>query len=155
MAQQDLPINQKKRHDIHKWLVLFTLCISAITGTMDDSMINISMPELTGTFEVELSTAIWILLAFTLTTSGLLLILGKVGDLLGRKRIYLIGSILFTLGLGLCALSQNIGQLILFRIIQGVGVAMTIAMGYAIVTNTFGERDRGHCGRPREIGRGH
>ncbi|MFC2057101.1 MFS transporter, partial [Chloroflexota bacterium] len=137
------PIKQKKGHGIHKWLVLFTLCINSIVGTMDSSMINISMPELTGTFEAELSTAIWILLAFMLTTSGLLLTLGKAGDVLGRKQIYLIGSILFTLGLGLCALSQNIGQLILFRIIQGVGMAMIVAMGYAIVTNTFGEQDRG------------
>ncbi|MFC1977234.1 MFS transporter [Chloroflexota bacterium] len=143
MAQQDLPLNQEKGHGIHKWLVLFTVCINNIIGPMDISMIDISMPELTGTFGVELSTAIWILLAYMLTISGLLLTLGKVGDLLGRKRIYLIGSILFTLGLGLCALSQNIGQLILFRIIQGVGAAMTVAMGYAIVTNAFGERGRG------------
>ncbi|MFC2056044.1 MFS transporter [Chloroflexota bacterium] len=143
MTQRDLPINQKKEHGIHKWLVLLTVCINGIIGSMDVGMINISMPELTATFEAELSTVIWILLAPMLTVSGLLLILGKAGDLLGRKRIYLTGSILFTLGLGLCALSQNIGQLILFRIIQGVGVAMGIAMGYAVITNTFGERDRG------------
>jgi len=143
MIQQDLPLNQEKGHGIHKWLVLFTICINNIIGPMDISMITISIPEFTGTFKAELSTVIWILLAYMLTLSGLLLTLGKVGDLLGRKRIYLIGSILFTLGLGLCALSQNIGQLILFRIIQGVGAAMTVAMAYAIVTNTFGEQDRG------------
>ncbi|MFC2057100.1 hypothetical protein ACFLTO_06010 [Chloroflexota bacterium] len=93
MTQQDLPIKQKKGHGIHKWLVLFTICINSIIGTTDMSMINISMPKLTATFEVEISTVIWILLAFMLTMSGLLLTLGKAGDILGKKRIYLIGSI--------------------------------------------------------------
>ncbi|MFC2057075.1 MFS transporter [Chloroflexota bacterium] len=145
MTQQDSPINQKKERGIHKWLVLFTVCINSIIGSMDGSMINIAMPELTATFGVELSTAVWILLSYMLTISGLLLTMGKVGDLFGRKLVYLTGSILFALGLGLCALSQNIGQLILFRIMQGIGMAMALSMGYALVTNAFGEQGRGRA----------
>jgi len=143
VREQDSSAGPAERNGVHKWLVLLTICISSVIGPMDNSMVNISFPELTVTFNTELSTVIWILLAYMLTTAGLLLTLGKVGDVLGRKRVYVIGSILFTVGLALCALSQNITQLILFRIIQGVGAAMTVAMGTAIVAATFGAQERG------------
>jgi EmrB/QacA subfamily drug resistance transporter len=141
--QQDSSTEKGKRNGIHKWLVLLTVCISNIIGPMDNSMVNISLPELTVAFNTELSTIIWILLAYMLTLAGLLLTLGRVGDVLGRKRVYVTGFVLFTLGLALCALAQNIVQLIIFRVIQAVGAAMTVAMANAIVTSTFGAQERG------------
>ena len=110
---------------------------------MDASIVNISLPALVDVFDTGLSTVIWVLLAYMLTIAGLMLPLGKAGDTLGRKRVYTLGFALFTLGLALCALSQNITQLIIFRVIQGVGAAMIVAIGTAIVTATFPPQERG------------
>lgn len=144
MAQKpDSSTEQVKRSGNYQWLVLLTVCISNIMGPMDNTMVNIALPELTVAFNTGLSTVIWILLAYMLTAAGLMLSLGKLGDVLGRKRVYVTGFVLFTLGLALCALAQNIVQLILFRVIQGVGAAMTVAMGTAIVTSTFSPQERG------------
>lgn len=146
MAQRpDSVTDQTKRDGIYKWLVLITVCISNVMGPLDNAMVNIALPELTIAFDTGLSTVIWVLLSYMLTLAGLMLTLGRLGDVLGRKRIYATGFVLFTLGLGLCALSQNIVQLILFRVIQGVGAAMTVAMGTAIVTATFGPKERGRA----------
>jgi len=143
VQQPDSSTEQVKRNGVYKWLVLLTVGISSFMGPMDATMVNIALPELTVIFNTGLSTVIWILLAYMLTSAGLLLTLGKLGDVLGRKRVYVTGFVLFTLGLALCALAQNIGQLILFRVIQGLGSAMTVAMGTAIVTATFGPQERG------------
>ena len=136
-------MEQLRNSKVYKWLVLMTVGISNFMGPMDNSMVNIALPEFTIVFNTDLPTAIWVLLAYMLTMAGLMLTLGKIGDVLGRKRLYSTGFIFFTLGLAFCALSQNITQLILSRIIQGVGAAMMVSMGTAIVTATFEARERG------------
>lgn len=136
-------LKQAKNSNIYRWLVLLTVGISNFMGPMDASMTNIAIPEFTVVFNTSLATAIWVLLSYMLTTAGLMLTLGKMGDMLGRKRLYSTGFALFTLGLALCAISQSIIQLILFRIVQGVGAAMMVSMGTAIVTATFGAKERG------------
>jgi len=144
MVQQSGSMTSEvKRGGIYKWLVLFTVCISNYLGPMDATMVNIAFPEFTIVFNTGLSTVIWILLSYMLVSAGLLLTLGKLGDSLSRKRIFVTGFVMFSIGLALCALAQNVSQLIVFRVIQGVGSAMTVAMGAAIVTATFESRERG------------
>ncbi len=120
-----------------------TVALGTIMGAMDSSITNISFPILTKTFGVSVTTIVWVSLAYILASTSLMLILGRVGDLLGRKKIYIGGTLIFTLGLTLCALSQNVTQLIIFRIIQAVGAAMVIACGAAIVTEAFPQNERG------------
>jgi len=129
--------------DNYKWKALLTVAFGTMMGTMDASITNISFPILTKTFGVSITTIVWVTLAYILTSTSLLLILGRVGDLWGRKKIYLYGSLFFTVGLALCTLSQNIFQLIFFRVIQAVGSAMSMACGAAIVTEAFPEKERG------------
>ncbi|MBW1802725.1 MAG: MFS transporter [Deltaproteobacteria bacterium] len=114
-------------------------------SSIDFSITNIAFPALTQFFHRELATVMWVTLAFTLVSSSLMLLLGKTGDLFGRKKIYSIGIAIFTLGLLACALSQSIGQLILFRAFQALGAAMIISCGAAIVTAAF---------PPNELGKG-
>lgn len=127
----------------YKWKALITVALGTMMGTMDASITNIAMPTLTRTFAVSITTIVWVTLAYMLTSTGLLLSLGRAGDLWGRKRIYVWGSFFFVLGLALCALAQNIGQLILFRVIQAVGTAMSMACGAAIITEAFPPEERG------------
>ena len=129
----------------YKWKALATVAVGALMSSIDVSITNIAFPTLTRFFQTDLAAVMWVTLAFTLVSSSLMLILGKTGDLFGRKRIYSIGIAVFTVGLMACALSQSLGQLILFRAFQAVGAAMTISCGAAIVTAAF---------PPKELGRG-
>jgi len=128
-----------------KWKILLTVAMGSIMATMDASITNISFPVLTRVFNAELTTVMWVSVAFVLVSTSCMLIIGKMSDHLGRKRIYVVGIALFTLGLVICALAQSIGQLIFFRALQAVGAAMAIACGTAIVTEAF---------PPNEVGKG-
>ncbi|MCP4752564.1 MAG: MFS transporter [Proteobacteria bacterium] len=127
----------------YKWKAMLTIALGTMMGTMDASITNIAFPILTRTFGVTITTIVWVSLAYILTSTSLLLILGRAGDLLGRKRIYIGGILVFTAGLALCSVSQNVVQLIVFRVVQAVGSAMAIACGSAIVTEAFPENERG------------
>jgi len=127
----------------YKWLVLLTVAIGSFMGTLDASIVNISFPRLTQVFETEPSVVMWVSVAYLLVSVGLMLTLGRIGDTYGRKRVYILGFTVFTLGLVLCSLSQSIVQLILARVVQAMGSAMTVAISTAIVTAAFPNEERG------------
>lgn len=120
-----------------KWKTLITVAVSAMMATMDASITNIAFPVLSRVFKADVSVVMWVSVAFVLVSTSSMLIIGKIGDMVGRKRIFLLGIAVFTLGLLACALADSIGQLIFFRTFQAVGAAMTISCGAAIVTEAF------------------
>jgi len=127
----------------YKWLALLTVSIGTFMGTLDASIVNISFPRLTQVFDTEPSIVLWVSVAYLLVGVSLMLTLGRIGDVLGRKRVYIAGFIVFTIGLILCSLSQSIVQLILSRVVQAVGSAMTVALSTAIITDAFPSQERG------------
>jgi len=127
----------------YKWKALATVALGTLMGTMDASITNISFPILTRVFQTDLTVVMWVALVYILVCTSLMLVLGKISDLIGRKKIYAGGMAIFTLGLIACSMAQGIGQLILFRILQAVGAAMSVACGPAIVTEAFPAEERG------------
>ena len=121
----------------YKWQVLFIVALSTTMSTMDFSITNLSFPVLVKSFNTDLAGVMWVGLIFSLVSISLMLLLGKVSDVLGRKRIFTVGIAIFSIGLVTCALAQDLGQLIAFRILQAVGAAMVIICGPAIVTDAF------------------
>jgi EmrB/QacA subfamily drug resistance transporter len=121
----------------YKWRALITVAMGTMMATMDASITTIAFPVLTRVFETDLAVVMWVTVAYILVSSSLMLILGKISDLIGRKRIYAAGMAIFTVGLGACAAAQSIEHLILFRSLQAVGAAMSISCGTAIVTEAF------------------
>lgn len=129
----------------YKWKALATVAMGTTMATLDASITNIAFPVLTEVFKAELTTVLWVTLAYILVSSSSMLLVGRISDLIGRKSIYTLGMAVFTLGLLFCSISQSIGQLVLSRAFQALGAAMTIACGTAIVTEAF---------PPKEIGKG-
>ncbi len=127
----------------YKWKALVTVAMGTMMATMDASITSIAFPVLTRVFDKDLDVVMWVTVAFILASSSLMLILGKISDLIGRKRIYALGMAIFTLGLAACSLAQTIEQLIIFRIFQALGAAMSISCGTAIVTEAFPAREIG------------
>jgi len=126
-----------------KWTAMIIVSIGSFMTTLDASIIPISLPKLGEVFHTGPATVLWVFLIYLLVGTGLMLILGRAGDIIGRKHLYTAGFIIFTLGLGLCPLAQNITQLILFRLLESVGAAMLVATGIAIVIASFPSRERG------------
>jgi len=137
------PAIPRKERISYKWLVLLSLSIGTFMSTLDASIVNISLPRLTEVFNTEPSIVLWVTVAYLLVSVGLMLSIGKLGDLFGRKRVYVSGLAIFTIGLVLCSLSQSVVQLILARVVQAIGSAMVIAVGNAIITAVFPAQERG------------
>ncbi len=127
----------------YKWLALLIVSIGNFMETIDFSIVNISFPILTKVFDTELSITLWVTVAYLLVSTGLMLIIGRLGDIFSRKKVYILGFACFTTGLILCSLSQSIVHLIVSRVVQGIGGAMIMTTGFAIVTAAFPERERG------------
>lgn len=134
-------INAPDRY--YKWLTIATVGMGVLASTLDGSILNVAYPVLTEAFNTEPSTVLWVTVAFLLISSSLALPLGTVGDMIGRKRLYIVGFLVFTLGLALVTISQSIGQMIAFRILQGAGQGMMLATSNALVVGAFPDSERG------------
>ena len=119
--------------------------IGVFMATLDASIVNISLPTIMAHFKASLAISEWIVLSYLLVITGLLLPFGRLADMTGRKKVFRLGFLLFSLGSGLCALSQNSAQLIIFRALQAVGAAMVMANSFAIITAVFPPQERGRA----------
>ncbi|GAB4325586.1 MAG: MFS transporter [Dehalococcoidia bacterium] len=129
----------------YKWQALFAVCFGTYMATMDFSIVNVALPTLADEFNRRPDTVVWATLAANLVVTGLTLTAGRTGDMYGRKRVYIAGWVVFTIGMALAGFAQGIGQLIALRVFQAVGMALAIANGNAIVTAAFPDNERGRA----------
>jgi EmrB/QacA subfamily drug resistance transporter len=113
--------------------------------TLDGSIVNVAMPTLVRSFSASLAAVQWVPLAYLLVITSLVMGAARVGDLFGRKRVYVAGLGLFTFASLLCGLAPGIGWLIGFRALQGLGAVFVSALGAAIVAQTFPAKERGRA----------
>jgi EmrB/QacA subfamily drug resistance transporter len=128
---------------IQRWLVFAIAGSGIFLATSGISVVNVALPFITQDLGADITTAQWILLAYLLTTSTLLINFGRLGDLLGSYRVHNAGLLIFTLSSLLCSLSTSTMMLLGFRTLQAVGGAMVIANGPATVTSIFPASQRG------------
>jgi len=128
-----------------KWYVMAAVAMSIFLATIDGSIVNIALPTLVRELQTNFTTVQWVVLAYLLTLTTLMLGIGRLADIRGKKPIFVAGFVVFTVGSVLCALSPNVYWLIGFRVLQGVGGAMTLALGAAIVTEAFPPQERGRA----------
>lgn len=127
-----------------KWWVLAAVACGTFMATLDSSIVNIALPTLTKVLETDLYRIKWVVIAYLLVITCLLLPFGKLSDLYGRKKIFQTGFLIFTIGSLLCGLAFNLTWLLVSRAFQGIGAAMLMANGPAVITAAFpgGERGR-------------
>jgi len=129
----------------YKWRCLIAVCFGTFMATMDFSIVNVALPTLSREFDRSPDTVVWATLISSLVVTGITLTAGRVGDLYGRKRVYITGWVIFTVGMAIASFAQNIEQLIAFRFFQAIGVSMAMANGNAIVTEAFPPEERGQA----------
>ncbi len=128
-----------------KWFVLAAVGMGIFLTTIDGTIVNVALPTLVRELNTDFATVQWVVLAYLLTLSTLLLSMGRLGDMVGKKPVYMAGFVLFTLSSLLCGLSSTIYWLIGFRMLQAIGAAMTQALGTAIITEAFPDSERGRA----------
>ncbi len=130
----------------YKWLVLSNTTLATLMSAIDTNIVLISLPtigrELAGTTA---TTLLWILIGYSLFTAVFLLNFGRLSDLFGRVRLYVIGFAVFTVGSLLCGFSQTGLELVAFRLLQAVGAAFLFANSAAIITDAFPANERGRA----------
>ena len=128
-----------------KWLILTAVSLGSLMSTLDGSIVNIALPAIETDFAIDLTTVEWVVVAYLLVVGSLLLPFGRLGEVLTFKRVYLVGFAVFTLASICCGASPNVSALVGFRVVQGLGAAMLMAMGPAIVARTFPPAERGRA----------
>jgi EmrB/QacA subfamily drug resistance transporter len=122
-----------------KWLALILLCAVQFMVVLDVSIVNVALPTIQKALHFTDANLQWVVSAYTLTFGGFLMLGGRVADLLGRKRLFMAGLVLFSGASLACGLSGSDSQLIAFRAIQGLGAAVISPAALAILTTTFQE----------------
>lgn len=123
--------------------IILSVGIGTFMSSLDSSVVNLAMPLIKHSFGVSLAMVEWIITAYLLVVSSLLLTFGRLSDLYGHKRVYQSGFVIFTAGSLLCGLSVNIAMLIACRVLQAVGAGMLFSTGPAIITNAVPPENRG------------
>ncbi|MEK7873792.1 MAG: MFS transporter, partial [Chloroflexota bacterium] len=129
----------------HKWWALGTVSIGVFMAVLDANIVNIALPSVMTSFRTDLITVEWVVLAYLLTISVMLLPMGRLSDIVGRKKVYRAGFGVFILGSALCGVAPGVELLIAARMIQALGASMTMANGLAITTSIFPARQRGQA----------
>lgn len=114
-------------------LAIFILCITSLMSAIDTSIINIGVPTIEKALNTDFSSVQWVILSYLLAVTSLIVGIGRIGDIFGKKKLYIFGIGLFTVTSLLCGASVSIYELIVFRAFQGMGGAILIALSFAIV----------------------
>src|SRR5436189_308245 len=122
-----------------RWLTLAIVGAAFFMTILDVAIVNVALPSIETDLNVTETTVQWVLIAYSITFGGFLLLGGRMADLLGRRLIFLVGLTLFTIASLACGLANSIGVLIAARVVQGVGAAIISPAALSIVTTTFEE----------------
>jgi EmrB/QacA subfamily drug resistance transporter len=127
------------RHSTNPWVVLVLICVAQFMVVLDATIVNVALPSIQKDLGLSEANLQWIINAYTLVFGGFLLLGGRAGDLLGRKRLFLIGLAIFTTASLLDGLATSSGMLIGTRALQGLGAALISPAALSIVSTTFAE----------------
>jgi EmrB/QacA subfamily drug resistance transporter len=125
--------------DPRRWQALTVVCVAFFMTVLDVSIVNVALPSIKNSLHVGESSLQWVLIAYTITFGGLLLLGGRAADLLGRRRMFMIGTALFAAASLACGLAGSMGVLVAARAVQGIGAAIISPATLSIITTTFDE----------------
>jgi EmrB/QacA subfamily drug resistance transporter len=129
-------------HGIHagqRWLALYILCLGVLMIVLDTTIVNVALPSIREDLQFTETGLVWVVNAYLLTFGGFLLLGGRLGDLLGHRRIFLLGLAVFTLASAACGFATTQWMLVAARAVQGLGGAVVSAVSLSLIMNVFTE----------------
>jgi EmrB/QacA subfamily drug resistance transporter len=130
-------MNTTAQPDNKRWLALYVLCAGMLMIVLDGTIVNVALPSIQDDLGFSQSNLAWVVNAYLIPFGGLLLLAGRLGDLLGQRRVFLVGLTIFTVASALCAASPDQAVLIGARFIQGIGGALSSAVILAMIVRMF------------------
>src|SRR5215203_3743901 len=127
------------RTERQRWIALYVLCAGMLMIILDATIVNVALPAIQDDLGFSQSNLAWVVNAYLIPFGGVLLLAGRVGDLIGRRRMFLAGLTLFTTASLLCGLAGSQEMLIGARFLQGIGGAMTSAVILGMIVTMFPE----------------
>lgn len=137
------PSSVGKEKPGYHWYVVATVCVGAFMAALDASIINVALPNLEQQFHTRMSEIEWVSLSYLLSLASLILIFGRLADMIGRRWLYTIGFIIFSISSLFCGLAPTLPVLIVCRIMQGMGAALLQANSVSIITFATPKEDLG------------
>lgn len=137
---EPIPVDYRR-----KWYVMLAVGLGIFLSTIDGSIVNVSLPTLVLELKTSFAAVQWVVLAYLLTLTTLMLSVGRLADMYGKKPVYVAGFAVFTVGSMLCGLAPNVYWLIGLRVFQALGAVMLLSLGTAIVTEAFPPGERGQA----------
>ena len=131
------------RKSSYKYLAFAVIALGTFNSVVDHGSVVIALPAIADRFETDLPTLQWVIVGYALTISAVLLPMGRLSDIVGRKQMYLTGFAIFILGAGIAGASTNMLTLVLSRVLQGCGAAMTQSTATAMIISIFPASERG------------
>jgi len=127
------PVRAEITDPRHQKMFMFLVAFAPFIGTIDSTIVNIALPTISREFAVSLGTVSWVIIGYMLVMSSFILIFGKMGDMWGFKRFFILGFIVFVAGSFLCGIAWSFETLILFRMLQGIGAGMFSAIAPGMI----------------------
>src|SRR6202045_1021883 len=140
-VQQPIASEESERkRERRRWLALAVLCLGQLMMVLDATIVNVALPSIQHDLHFSQSNLTWVIDGYLITFGGFLLLAGRVGDLVGRKKVFLTGLVMFVAASALCGVSGSQTMLIVARFAQGIGGAVASAVILAIIVTEFPER---------------
>jgi EmrB/QacA subfamily drug resistance transporter len=132
-------MTRSTRSDRTRWIAVYVLCVGMLMIVLDATVVNVALPSIQDDLRFSPSSLAWVVNAYLIAFGGLLLLAGRLGDLVGRKRVFLVGLCVFTVASLLCGLADSRGLLVAARFVQGAGGALTSAVILGMIVTIFPE----------------
>src|SRR3954465_14994012 len=132
-----MPVETAARANRDRWIALVVLCVGMLMIILDQTIVNVALPSVQDDLGFSQSNLAWVVNAYLIAVGGVLLLAGRIGDLVGRRRVFLAGLAIFTLASLLCGAAQSQAMLIGARFVQGLGGAMTSAVILGMIVTLF------------------
>ena len=127
----------------HRWLIFAAICSGIFLDSKEGAIVVVILPALVNELQADFTLVQWVVLSFTLTKTAIILSVGRLGDMIGKRPVFLGGTVAFLIGSVMAGLAPNIELLLLFRVVQAVGGAFATALSMGIVTEIFPASERG------------
>jgi EmrB/QacA subfamily drug resistance transporter len=129
-----------RRSERRRWIALAVLCLGQLMMVLDATIVNVALPSIQRELHFSQGNLTWVLNGYLITFGGFLLLAGRLGDLVGRKKVFLTGLVMFSAASVLCGVASSQGMLIVARLLQGVGGAVASSVILAIIVTEFPAR---------------
>jgi EmrB/QacA subfamily drug resistance transporter len=144
-SRRPSPATSGRRGLAYKWVALGVTSLGVLMSAIDSTIVVLGLPVMVHDLRASLVTMVWVIMGYTLVSTASLLVLGRIADMFGRVRMYNLGFVVFTVASVLCGTSHSGGQLIAFRLLQGLGSALLMVNSIAIITEAFPREERGRA----------